>query len=305
MKITVIGTINKDLILPFQGTPIESFGGIFYNISILSYLMESTDQIIPVSFIGEDIQTPLMAVLKKMPNVSAEGLIPISQTNHKVILEYVAPDKRKEKALFNFPSLTWKHVKPFMDSDIIIVNMISGWDIERKVFEKISKQARVKLYLDIHFLVMDIDRLGRRSPKKPDKIEKWLKCAKFIQMNNKEYKIISGGEDKAEFFKKHFKPDQVMIITTGSLGAEVIHYDYGKIALKKYSAYKLMNLVDTTGCGDAFGTGFVLNYLKTENLDDSVKFANLVAAANASLKGTNEVHYLKETMKKIKSGSAK
>ena len=202
MKITVIGTINKDLILPFQGTPIESFGGIFYNIAILSHLMDNSDEIIPVSFVGEDIQTPIMAVLEKMTNVSTEGLIPIDRTNHKVILEYVSPDKRKEKALFNFPSLTWKHVKPFLDSDIIIVNMITGWDIERKVFEKISKQARNKLFLDIHFLVMDTDKLGRRSPKKTDKIEKWLKGAKFIQMNDTEYEIIAGEEDKIDFFKK-------------------------------------------------------------------------------------------------------
>lgn len=305
MKITVIGTINKDLILPFQGTPIESFGGIFYNISILSYLMETTDEIIPVSFIGEDIQTPIKAVLNKMPNVSTEGLIPIKQTNHKVILEYVAPDKRKEKALFNFPSLTWKHIKPFMDSDAIIVNMITGWDIERKVFEKISKQARNKLYLDIHFLVMDIDKLGRRSPQKPDKIEKWVRGAKYIQMNDKEYEIIAGEEDKTEFFKRNFKPDQVLITTMGNLGADVIHYDFGKITLKKFSAYKPTSIIDTTGCGDAFGAGFILNYIKTEKLEDSIKFANLVAAANASLKGTNEVHQLKETMEKIKIGSSR
>jgi hypothetical protein len=303
MKITVIGTINKDLILPFQGTPIESFGGIFYNISILSNLLDSDDEIIPVSFIGEDIRTPIMAVLEKMPNVSTEGLIPIDQKNYKVILEYVSPEKRKEKALFNFPSLTWRHIKPFMDSDIIMVNMITGWDIGRKVFEKISKQARDRLFLDVHFLVMDIDSLGRRSPKTPDKIEKWLKGTKFIQMNNIEYEIIAGEEDKKDFFKMNFKPDQIMLITNGNLGAEVIHYNYGKIALKNFDAFKLSGIVDTTGCGDAFGAGFVFNYLKTEKLDDSVKFANLVAAANASLKGTNEVHQLKETMNKIKAGS--
>lgn len=303
MKITVIGTINKDLILPFQSTPIESFGGIFYNISILSNLLDSGDEIIPVSFIGEDIQTPIMAVLEKMKNVSTSGLIPVKQKNHKVILEYVSPVKRKEKALFNFPSLTWRHVKPFLDSDIIMVNMITGWDISRKVFEKISKQVRDKLFFDVHFLVMDVDNLGRHSPRMPDKIEKWLKGANFVQMNNFEYEIIAGEEEKKNFFKKHFKPNQVMLITKGNSGAETIYYDYGKIVLKNFDAFNLTSIVDTTGCGDAFGAGFVFKYLQTKKIDNSVKFANLVAAANALLKGTNEVHQLREVMNKIKAGS--
>jgi sugar/nucleoside kinase (ribokinase family) len=122
-------------------------------------------------------------------------------------------------------------------------------------------------------------------------------------MNDNEYEIIAGEEDKKDFFKKHFKPDQILLITNGNSGAEIIYYDYGKIALKNFDAFKLTSIVDTTGCGDTFGAGFVFNYLKTEKLDDSVKFANLVAGANASLRGTNEVHQLKEVMNKIKTGS--
>jgi hypothetical protein len=307
MKITVIGTINKDLILPFQGAPIESFGGIFYNISILSHLMESSDEIIPVSYIGEDVQTPIMAVLKEFPNVSTDGLITIDKKNHKVILEYVSPDRRKEKALFNFPSLTWKHVKPFLDSDIIMVNMITGWDIDQKALTKISKQFRKKMYLDIHFLVMDIDKLGRRSPKKLEKIHKWLNSARFIQMNDVEYDIITENENisKVEFFGKHLKPDQVLIVTQGKKGSELIHVDFGKIILKNFEAHKISNIVDATGCGDAFGAAFVYNFLKTESLEESVRFANLVAAANSLLKGTNETPQLTDAMKKIKAGKVK
>lgn len=304
MKITVIGTINKDLILPFQGAPIESFGGIFYNIAILSHLMDSNDEIIPVSFVGEDVQTPIMAVLKEFPNVSTHGLIPIDKKNHKVIIEYVSPDRRKEKALFNFPSLTWKHVKPFLDSDVIMVNMITGWDIDRKAFAKLSKQVRKKLYFDIHFLVMDIDRLGRRSPKKLDKVQNWLNSARFVQMNDIEYEIVTENTDKVDFFKKHLKSDQVLIVTNGKKGAELINVDFGKITLKNFEGHKLASIVDATGCGDAFGAGFVFNFLKTENLEESVRFANLVAAANSLLKGTNETPQLTDTMKKIKSGKA-
>ncbi len=302
MKITVVGTINKDLILPFHGAPIESFGGIFYDISILSQLFGESDEIMPVSFIGDDMQTPIMAVFENMSNVSTEGLIPIDQKNHKVILEYESPEKRQEKALFNFPHLTWKHVKPFLDSDIIIVNMITGWDIDQKAFLRLAKRVRKKIHLDIHFLVMGVDKLGRRFPQRPDKIKPWLTNSRFLQMNHKEYEIMAGEMEKTEFFKRNLKLDQILMVTNGKMGVEVIYVNFGKITRKHFPAFRLPSVVDTTGCGDAFGAGFVFNFLKTDKLDESVRFANLVAAANALLKGTNEMPLLKDTMDKITSG---
>lgn len=306
MKITVIGTVNKDLILPFQGSPIESFGGIFYTVAVLSRLMEPTDEIIPVSFVGEDLSDPIKAVFQKMGNVSTEGLIPIDQINHKVILEYVSPGSRKEKALFHFPPLTYKHVKPFLGSDMIIVNMITGWDIDAKAFTKLAKQAGSKLYIDIHFLVMGVDKLGRRFPQKPGKIEQWLAQSRFVQMNHKEYEIIAEGMPKTDFFKQYLKRDKVLLITNGKMGAEAVFVDFGKITAKQYPAVKLPHVVDATGCGDAFGAGFVYQFMKTKELDASVGYANLVAAANALLKGSNEMSLLRETIEKIqKPGGAR
>lgn len=305
MKITVIGTINKDLILPFNGAPIESFGGIFYNISVLSQLCREDDQIIPLSFIGEDVKINIDAVLEKLPNIYTEGLIPIEQINHKVILEYESPNKRKEKALFNFPALTWNEVKPFLDADMVIVNMITGWDIDKKTFLKISKRVRNKLYVDIHFLVMGIDKLGRRFPEKPDSIESWISGSRFVQMNRREYKIIAGDIVEIEFFRTKCKPDQILLITNGSRGVDAVFMDYGKVAVRHYDAPGLASVIDPTGSGDAFGSAFVFNYLKTNNLEESIRFANLAAAANTQLQGTNEMQLLQDTMVRITSREAK
>ena len=84
MKITVIGTINKDLIMPFNGRPIECFGGIFYDVSVLSQLLEEEHQIVPVSYVGDDVYDTLCAIMRKLPNVSLDGLLRIPEKNHKV-----------------------------------------------------------------------------------------------------------------------------------------------------------------------------------------------------------------------------
>ncbi|MFZ0390930.1 MAG: hypothetical protein WAN36_10780, partial [Calditrichia bacterium] len=63
MKIAVIGTINKDLIIPYDGSVIESIGGIFYTTAALSQLAGQSAEIYPVSFSGNDFYASLTALL--------------------------------------------------------------------------------------------------------------------------------------------------------------------------------------------------------------------------------------------------
>jgi hypothetical protein len=108
VKIVVFGTINKDLILPFEGASIQSFGGIYYSITALSNLGQDQVEIIPVSFVGEDSFSNLLALIKSYNNINRKGLIEINQKNHEVILEYSSPEVRKERHCLNFPLLNGK-----------------------------------------------------------------------------------------------------------------------------------------------------------------------------------------------------
>ncbi len=305
MKVTVIGTINKDLILPFKGVAIESLGGIFYNIIILSELLGDRDQIIPVSYVGRDISEQVQAILSKRPNINPVGLVPIDQKNQKVILEYISPEERREKALFNFPPLEWQHVEPFLDADMVIVNMITGWDLTLEVFRYIGQAAADRLYLDVHFLLMGIDDLGRRFPQRPEEVEEWIRIPHFLQMNEREFRIISPNTlSEVEFHKTFLQKHQVLLVTKAGNGAVVVYQSHDIIGSKAFPAFTVPRIVDTTGCGDAFGAGFVAAYLKHGDISDAVEYANLVAAANAALPGSTEVYRLKEVMEQLRQPSS-
>lgn len=304
-KITVVGTINKDLILPFGDVPIESFGGIFYDITFLAKLYPEAT-IVPVAYVGEDVASTVYAILEKLPNVSREGLLEAPQKNHKVILEYKSPLRREEKSVFPFPSLDWAQVAPHMDSDMIIVNMITGWDLKLAAFLKMAATARERIYLDLHYLTMGTDKLGRRFPRMPDHLADWLQNARFVQMNEDEYKLVAMDyRTESEFFQNNFSEDQVLLLTRDKNGATVVYRRDELVGHRDFPAYKIPRVVDTTGCGDAFGAGFVTHFLKTKDIFEAVDFANLVAAANATLKGTNEVWHLPDAMQKIKQYNCK
>lgn len=293
MKIVVIGTINKDIILPFEGAPIQSFGGIYYTITALSTLASSPVEIIPVSFMGNDVFPHFTALLSNLDHVDKSGLIPIDQKNHEVILEYSSPEERSEKALFNFPPLEWKNIKKNLKGDFYIINMITGWDLSLKAFQKLSKKHFERMYLDVHFLVMGMDKMGKREPHYPENIIQWLRGARFLQMNAREFGIIN--KDNlyvSDFFDQYLKDEQILIITHGSKGAQLIFTKNNMVRNKDFPAYHVDKITDVTGCGDVFGAAFVLNYLKSEKLYDSVDFANHCAAVKCMLKGTNEMDLL-------------
>ena len=293
MKIAVIGTINRDLILPFGGAPIQSLGGIFYTTSALSEFGGDEIALYPVSFIGNDLTNPFESVIDKNANVDQSGLYLLDQKNHKVILEYKSPEKRVEQALLNFPPLEWRQIKPFLSLDFYLVNLITGWDLSYKAYQKLSRKKYDRMYLDVHFLVMGIDEMGRRFPRRPDDIKNWMQGSKFIQMNQREFEIITDNSmHYLAFYEQYFKKDQVLIITLGREGARMIYHKDKKIRHKHTSGFALSHIADTTGCGDVFGAAFVWGYLKTNDINQALEFANKAGAANCLLKGTDEMDLL-------------
>ena len=302
MKISVIGTINKDLILPFQGASIQSIGGIYYTVSALSHLGREEVEIFPVSYLGRDLYSPFLALLKQYSNISTTGFVLIEQMNHKVILEYTSPEERVEKAFFNFPPLEWPQIQPVLESDFFIVNLITGWDISLPAFLRLSELHYSRMYLDVHFLVMGVDDLGRRFARVPEDVFEWLRGARFVQMNMREFRLISGGNStELNFFEKHFRADQVMLITMGSKGTRVIYKQGEMIRNRQFPAFSVEQVVDATGCGDVFGAAFVLKYLQSGSIEKAVEFANLAGAVNSMLKGTNEMDKLPVLMEELSS----
>jgi hypothetical protein len=301
MKIVIIGTINKDLILPFGGSSIQSFGGIFYSLSALTHFVDDHVTIFPISFIGSDVYSNLLMLFKNFKNVDPGGLIRLEQKNHEVILEYLAPEERTEKALFNFPSISWENIRKFSQADFFIINMITGWDLSLDAYQKLSRKNYSKMYLDVHFLVMGTDQYGKRFPHRPENILEWLRGARFIQMNQREFGIINTEKlTEGAFFEKYLQPDQYLIITLAGEGADVIFRKNNMTRIKHFPAILVDKIEDVTGCGDVFGVSFVWNYLQSQDVYKSIEFANLAAGAKCFLRGTNEMDKLLPKMKDVK-----
>jgi D-beta-D-heptose 7-phosphate kinase/D-beta-D-heptose 1-phosphate adenosyltransferase len=98
---------------------------------------------------------------------------------------------------------------------------------------------------------------------------KWAKKAKFIKINNYEFKNSEKFIDD-DLYKK-------IIRTKGSDGCYFMD--------KNYPVLNKADVKDTSGAGDSFISALVVKYLETSNIEESIIFANDCASKVVSQRG--------------------
>jgi sugar/nucleoside kinase (ribokinase family) len=292
MMITLLGTFILDTIFPFRGGKAESFGGIFFDIAWLSKLLGTNDKIYPLTFLGEDVAGPVINKLRQMPNVTSEGMVKLNQPNNRVTLAYFSENERNEFNLNPFPPLEFKHIQPYLKSEVMVINYFTGWELALGTLQEIRKNYSGLIYLDIHSLVMGYDpKDGKRFYRSFPQWKSYVACADIVQMNESEAEMLAEkelstrrrlGEFAIEVTKQGPK---VCSVTLGERGALVAFQGKSEMV----AGVKPGMFVDPTGCGDAYGAAFLTSYLKTKNPLRAVRFANKIASLNCMVMGTRGI----------------
>lgn len=117
----------------------------------------------------------------------------------------------------------------------------------------------------------------------------------FIECAN--YLMVSGVNipNKVAFLKKKHKNHDLVILTDSEHGSHVMdkagHYF-------KEPAKKVQHYVDSNGAGDAYGAAFMIAYLKTKNIQESMRFASIAGSLACE---SHELYPLDGTLDFIKS----
>jgi len=297
VRIAVIGTLCRDRIIRPDKSVTNSFGGIAYTILTLASLLESKAEIIPICNVGLDRFSDAVDLFKQSPDVKLNGLSRVEEKNNAVTLIYKDSQNREEILAGGVPSLRWEQVEPFLDADYILINFISGWDIELEALQKVRKKSKAKIYLDLHSLTLGMDEKGRRFSKKPKDCEKYVACADYLQLNQTELETILGKKikkaDLAETSGQlvELGPEMVMV----TLSDRGCHLTYRSVdnenVYKELVSKPVSPVVDTTGCGDVFGAGFLAKLIVTKDPVQAADFANYVAGLKATFSGLEGLRY--------------
>jgi sugar/nucleoside kinase (ribokinase family) len=297
-KITVVGTINRDTIIFPSGKRIESFGGILYNLSALSGLGGIGVEIFPVCNLGYDAFDQVIDNLTNYDNVRLDGIKRVRHKNNHAYLQIDRQNQREEILHHRVPVLRFGQIKPFLDSDAILINFISGYDIQLDSLRKIKEKATGIIFLDVHSFTLGINKNGKRYLRTPRFWREYVRQADLVQTNLPELNVLAGRDLTSQGEIKDFGKSildlgpKALLLTLADDGSLMILKEKDTCKLKRQVGIKVRALKDTTGCGDVFSAGFLVHYLHNSSLIKALNFANRVAAEKCRISGVEEVSRL-------------
>lgn len=320
MRIGIIGLINHDTIFMAGGRRIQDLGGILYNTTVMADLVGVGDELFPISRIGADCYDAMRAILDPRPAVNTRGIsLSLAGTSRNRI-RYDEDLEKIEQLTNHVGPISLEQIEPFLDLDALLVNFIVGDDITLETMKAVRGSASGLLYLDVHNLCLGIDAEGYRRRRAPGDWRRWIEMFDVVQMNEVEARLLAGSDHEAaaggpgttggpgaaggldesggpletedDFIAFGTSVislgPSVCVITRGPLGPVTVYRKDGEAKAFAIPSEPVRNVIDTTGCGDAFAAGFVTEFAASRDPVGATRLANRVASVNCTVAGLQE-----------------
>jgi len=281
MNFLVIGHSVEDHIVSDDHEIIKP-GGIYYSVFALSSVI-SGDSI----YLCTSAEKDNYYLFEDVFNLCKPDFIQFSGPIPKVLLTIHGEKEREERYKNINKSLEIPYDK-LNDFDGILINMVTGFDIELEQLKKIRQNFSGIIYLDVHTLSRGMNHHGHRGFRQIENFKYWAECVDIIQVNEFEIKTLSDKTSDDEIANEilHSGTRQI-ILTKGALGAAVYYLQNGELN-SIFQPVSKVNLGNKIGLGDVFGAVYFYNYIKTgdlfSSLQKSVFTSGLAAEQNGLIK---------------------
>jgi len=297
MKIAVIGHLCLDCIRHADGRETRSYGGIFFSVATLANLLGPAETVMPVFGVGKADYEELIERLKSYPNVDTSGVYRFGGPTNHVELMYSSLEQRVERSQNIAEPIPMKKIRPFLTADMILVNMISGFDITIETLDEIRMDARdahTPMYLDVHSLTLGIEADFTRFHRPVELWRRWLFMLHAVQMNDEEAAILTAERLDEAALARHTLAlnTKALLITRGARGCTAFIDDRKHVGRTDIEAVAPADALDPTGCGDVFAAAYCARYMSSRDVLTSVRFANTVAGFKAHLSGSEHIDAL-------------
>ncbi len=287
MKILVIGHTVVDRIFT-KGNEIVKPGGIFHSIIALKNISDVKDEIYLCSALSktdEDIFAELYNKINRRFISYVDSIPEVKLTLYD--------DKERDEIYSNITQNLTPPMDELNNFDGIFINMITGFDVTLKQMERIRKGYRGLIYFDVHTfsrgVAEDMNRYFRRIPE----FNNWASNIDILQANEKEMQTLSAKSDEIEIAAELISYGiEFIIVTKAEQGATLFFKKNDKIESVFEESIKV-NAVNKVGCGDIFGSVFFYNYIKSGDIFDSLRVANITAGVSTLYSHVDEFKNLK------------
>ena len=139
----------------------------------------------------------------------------------------------------------------------------------------------LQLSIDINFS----EKIWKDREKAKNILKRYLKYKPLVKLSNDDCFRLFNEVKNDDFIFDYFHKQgaKIICLTKGNAGVVVSDISKGIISQE---AVKIKKVVDTTGAGDAFWTGFLYAQLKSKTLKESIKIAQELASYKIQNIGT-------------------
>ena len=266
-------------------------GGSAFNVSCNFKYYNAPFEIFTVGCIGDDYRGKKINEICKLNNISNKNIFVLKKKKTSFTNVLISPNNKERtffyyagtNDLFNSSNITnklldHKKIKIFHLGYMCLLKGLEKKDKKNKLnlenlFIKIKKRK-----IDISLDTITLDRHSH--------YKKFLKCLKYVDhliINEKEAMLIANNNSN-KYNIDNIKKSCIKIASYGVKKNIIIHakdkvvwYQNKKFFYKKFKLINKNNIVNSSGCGDAFMTGVLwglnMNYTKTKTIDLAHKFA--------------------------------
>lgn len=189
-------------------------------------------------------------IVSKRYNTGYSVLL-LAPTGERTILTYRGASTHYEFTEFDFSE---------MNADWLYLSSMAGkMDVVDQIFSE-AKQQGMKIMFNP----------GKDELRQADKLRSLLEDVDVLSVNREEMQQIVSGEDLEELVRHGVGIVPTVIVSDGPNG--VVASD-GKTIVRA-GMYEDVRVIDRTGAGDAFGSGFLSQWSQGKGLRESIIFAS-------------------------------
>lgn len=301
MRLGILGSMVHDRIEHPDAPVVERWGGIAYALAAAAAALPSGWRVRPIVKLGEDLAGEARAFMDAIPGLDVgPGLATTPEPNNRVHLRYSDSHHRRECLSGGVPPWTWEELEPRLEGlDALLVNLISGFELELPTATRLRGACDGLLYADLHSLLLDRTD-GERRPRALEERDAWLSCFDVVQVNEQELALVAGADAPLAFARTAVGAGLgALLITRGPAGATWVSRGPGPAPWKAAGPVELAHVPlegaavagDPTGCGDVWGATCFIRLLLGQTLDVALGAANRAAVRKLAHRGADGLYH--------------
>ena len=283
MKLLLLGHLCIDRENPAGGPPRERWGGIANSVAALGALAGTGDTVLPVCGVGAEDEKKFLEWLGRCPAVDPSGVFTLAGPTNRIDVFEKENGVRVACTGEIAPPIPFERIRKFLSADGLLVNMVSGSDIQIETLDQIRMEVRARatpIHLDYHNLTTGIGP-GRERVRRPlADWRRWAFMVTTVQLSEEEASGLTVDGLTEQQLTGHLLTLGVtgVVITRGSRGATLFESEHKKVVRCEIAGIPSGGTGDRTGSGDVLGAALLYRFVATSDLKGSAEFANLTAS---------------------------